>query len=269
VKIPHPLPLAALLILAGLPGHTLAADCDPQRLPVANSHVGDDDSDGRTLEFRSPPGCRIVSWKFVELSKFGDASYSAELRPDGTLQVQWHIHSSTVRGPFQVVLDTHTAALQLDVELTFAKVEQPHEPATAPLTPQTSVQAEPHTTPEAGSSRFDIISIGTLAAGIIVGVIAGLIVQGARAWPLKSAAGLVSLLFASGATKFLETGKPSRFFYPVGLLIGLVAIRLWRIREGTTGPGGSPAHQFLSIFEALILLGVLVGAAYFAIFAAK
>lgn len=270
MKTNHPLPLAALaLILATFAGRTLATECDPQRLPVANSHVGGDDSDGGTLEFRSPPGCRIVSWKFVELSKFGDASYSAELRPDGTLQVQWHIHSSTVRGPFNVVLDTHTAALHLDVELTFAKVEQPHEPTTAPVTPQTSVQAEPHTMPEARPSRFDVISIGTLAVGIIVGVIAGLIVVGAQAWPLKSAAGLVSLLFASGATKFLETGKPSRFFYPVGLLIGLVVIRLWRIREGATGNGSSPTHRFLSLFEALILLAVLGGAAYFAIFAAK
>jgi hypothetical protein len=262
-----PLPLTACaLILACFCGRTLAAECDPERLPVANSHVGDDSSDGRSVEFRSPPECRILSWNFVELSKFGDASYSAQLRQDGILQVQWHIHSSTVKGPFGVVLDTHTAALHLDLELTYAKVEPSHEPTTVPAPPQSSVQAS-QATPES-SSRVDIVSIGTLAAGIIVGVIAGLIVMTARAWPLKSAAGLVSLLFASAATQFLEAGKPSRFFYPVGLLIGMVVIRLWRLREGATADGAGTTQRFLSVFEALILLVVVAGAAYFAIMAA-
>ena len=94
-----------------------------------------------------------------------------------------------------------------------------------------------------------------------------MIVVGARQWPLKFAAGLVSLLFASGATTFLEPGKPSRFFYPIGLLIGLIAIRLWRVREA--GRVSRSVHQFLSLVEAVILLAVLAGATYFAVFAAE
>jgi hypothetical protein len=251
-----PLLLLLVFLVAALPAY--AGECGVQRLPVADSHVGNDDSDGGTVTFPSPSGCRIATWKFIELSKYGDASYSASMRTDGVLVVQWHIHSTRVRGPFKVVVDTHTAALHLAIEITSAPVEAP---STSPSSTTVQSTAKETTKP----LRLDIISIGSLAVGIVMGVIAGLIVANAKAWQLKLGAGLVSLLFAGAATQFLEVGKPSRFLYPIGLLLGLIVVRLWRVRQDATTDIPAMPRRIVSALEALILLTVLVVTTYLAI----
>lgn len=258
--------VAVLAVLACLVGSyaapSRAADCNTRTFPVANSHVGGDHSDGGTETFPPPAGCEISSWRFIERSKFGDASYSASLRRDGILLVQWHIHSSTVRGPFGIVVDTHTAALSLDVEVMYGALSQAAEaPRAQVATASVQAGAAAPASPQVQNAS-NLASIGTAAVGIIVGLVVGLLVVNTRKWQLKFATGVLGVIFAGAATKFLEAGKPSRFLYPVGVLVGLIVIRLSHLRR--EAPEGRP-QRLVSALEALLLLAVILGAGILAV----
>lgn len=104
------------------PPPKLAAQNPPKgetlRMPVVDVHVGGDDSKKDTFTYNAPPGYYIKSYKLIELTKGGDAAYSAKLSTPSTLEIVWSVQSKTVRGPFKIVVNTITAFLGLDVEIT-------------------------------------------------------------------------------------------------------------------------------------------------------
>lgn len=88
------------------------------RMPVVRVHVGGDDSKHGSYSYQAPAAFSIKSYKLLELTKGGDTAYAATLSNPSTLRIDWSVHSKTVRGPFKIVVNTITAFLGLDVEIT-------------------------------------------------------------------------------------------------------------------------------------------------------
>lgn len=97
-----------------------AATFESVVVPVVSIHVGGDDSKQDRFVYDAPAGSTIKGYKIIERTKGGDAHYSAGLLTASKLEIDWSVHSHTVKA-LGIVVDTHTAALALDVEITLQK----------------------------------------------------------------------------------------------------------------------------------------------------
>jgi Tfp pilus assembly protein PilF len=91
---------------------------------VVSIHVGGNDSRSGTYKYDAPPGYRIKNVKLRERSKGGDARYSQKVLSPTHLEVGWSVKSRWIKGPFNMPINTITAFLTLDAEITL-------EPASA------------------------------------------------------------------------------------------------------------------------------------------
>ncbi len=96
-----------------------------ETIPVVNVHVGKDDQQAEVFTYTAPNGWEITDVGLVETTKGGDAKYSIASRTNKEVKVGWSVHSETVRGPFQTVIDTHTAFLGLNMNVTLQKQPDP------------------------------------------------------------------------------------------------------------------------------------------------
>jgi hypothetical protein len=85
---------------------------------VVTIHVGGDDSKADTFTYKPPVGYIIKSFRMIDRLRGGDADYHSSLISPTQLDISWSVKSRTVRGPFKMVIDTKTAFLDLDVEIT-------------------------------------------------------------------------------------------------------------------------------------------------------
>jgi hypothetical protein len=92
---------------------------------VVTIHVGGDDSKADTFTYKPPAGYIIKDFKMIERSRGGDADYHSGLISPTQLDINWSVKSRTVRGPFKMVIDTKTAFLDLDVEITLKATPKP------------------------------------------------------------------------------------------------------------------------------------------------
>ena len=105
-------------VKANLEAEKTAAKNSVSTVKVVTIHVGGDESKSGTFNYVAPSGYIIKDFKLRERSKGGDAHYSPSLVSPTNLQVKWSVKSSTIRGPFKMLLNTITAFLDLDAEIT-------------------------------------------------------------------------------------------------------------------------------------------------------
>lgn len=120
--------LALVSAAVCLPLHGFSQDRDitTRREKVISAHVGDDDVIENTFTYSAPPNTQIESFQLAEVSKFGDASYSPTVSPDQrSLTVRYKLQSHRIRGPFNAVIDTKTAQLDLDLIVTLRDLPMP------------------------------------------------------------------------------------------------------------------------------------------------
>jgi tetratricopeptide (TPR) repeat protein len=89
-----------------------------QTVQVVSIHVGGNQSKTGTFKYDAPPGYRITNVRLRERSKGGDAHYSQKILKPTHLEIDWSVKSRVIKGPFNVPLNTITAFLTLDAEIT-------------------------------------------------------------------------------------------------------------------------------------------------------
>lgn len=112
-------------------------------VPVVNDHAGGDDEHKNTFVYAPPELWRILSFRPLLHSSYGDATYTPRLVNEHRLEVDWRTKSNTVRGPFNVVIDTKTAHIDLSLEITLIIDLPPHQKT---ITQTTAIPSATETT---------------------------------------------------------------------------------------------------------------------------
>ena len=195
-----------------------------------------------------------------EISKYGNSSYTVQLT-DGVLTIPWQAESHTRRA-MGIVVDTDTASLNLDVivriEINPAPVlvsgppEHTAPGATITAPPDTS---RPGVSPAPGQA---ITAAGIFCLGLIVGLIAGLVLFKAKSVGLKFAAGVVSLMLSGLPIAFLPGGSWLRFVYPIGLLMGVLSLRL--INSRVDLPPDPGTRRTMAIIDSIAIVVIMITA---------
>lgn len=253
------------LVLSGMwIPHAWAQETEELRLTVARIHVGGDDERSDIFKYTPPDGYRIADYNILENSKYGDASYSAQLLPDGTLQIPWQVKSHTVRGPFNVVMDTKTANLELDVRVTIAHVEvapaQPAVSVAAPSQANASMTSQGDASSPQTLTRISLEVMGIMSLGMFIGVLVSLVVFTQKTINLKLVTGVIGLVLSGVPTVFLPLGSAVRFVYPIGLLLGVLGARLILGRRDL--PKTDNIRHALYLVDSVVIVVVIVVVMY-------
>ena len=194
---------------------------------VVSVHVGSDDYRHDTFRYSPPDGYHIKDYQVLETSKFGDASYTVSFQND-VLSIPWEARSHEKKA-LGVVVDTNTASLHLNVSV---RLEPNPKTVSTPsdATPSLHVPASTSDAKDPHGTGQKITATGILCLGILVGLIAALALFRARSVGLKIASGVLGLMLTGAPISFLPSGAWLRFVYPIGLLLGVLALRLIRSR---------------------------------------
>lgn len=121
---------------------------------AVRDHVGGDDRHADTFVYTAPDGWSIRTFNVIELSKYGDATYSPRLVSPKRLEIPWQTQSRTVR-TLGIVVDTKTASLNLDVTLTLIPDPTPRSqasPSESPISASAPSVLSPSQPNESGPS---------------------------------------------------------------------------------------------------------------------
>ena len=251
------LALAMMLLLrASLASSQDAGEAmETRRITDAVSvHVGDDDSRGDTFRFEPPAGYHIKDFQIVEKSKFGDASYTAQLT-SGVLSIPWKASSHTKKA-LGVVVDTDTASLHLDVVVKLERNPPPPAVSTPMTNPSLQVPAGSSEALVETKGTHRITAIGILCLGILVGLIAALVLFRAGSVGVKLAAAVLDLMLTGAPIAFLPAGSWVRFVYPIGLLLGVLGSRLIFARKEMGGDAAM--RRTMAIIDNIGIIVILI-----------
>ncbi len=173
-----------LLLLSILPTLCYAISEQTITVPVVRDHAGGDEGHSDTFIYTAPANYSIKSFEALELSRFGDATYTPKLISNNKLEIKWSTKSRTkkVAG---VVVDTDTAELKLDVKITLAKIDPPQKQVESkPTKPPNNINSDT----QENDSEINQVIVGiivTVAGGLILLIVAPFIRRKIHPEPTK------------------------------------------------------------------------------------
>ena len=237
------------LFVASVP----SLDTEEKVLQVVRVHAGKDDGQSDMFSYSPPAGYKIIDYSISEISKWGDASYTVQLAPDGTLHIPWRVQSRTVR-VLGIVVDTKTANLDLDVRIKIKRIQEP------PIQPRSSIEVPAHSNESHSPTtpKLSLVAMGILSLGFVVGLLVGRAVFSQKKLNLRLAAGFLGLAFSGAPIAFLPVGSALRFAYPIGLLLGLLGTRIVLARRDFQ----DNVRSLLALADSIIILVIIFGVAF-------
>ncbi|MEW8041078.1 MAG: hypothetical protein AB2800_12905 [Candidatus Thiodiazotropha endolucinida] len=104
-------------VFAITPMAVVASEARTVTVEVVRNHAGGDESFKDLFVYTAPQGLRITGYEVIEISKFGDASYTSKKVNDSRIEIAWETRSRTKKLA-GIVVDTDTASLNLDIRVT-------------------------------------------------------------------------------------------------------------------------------------------------------
>ncbi|MEW8437569.1 MAG: hypothetical protein AB2689_05370 [Candidatus Thiodiazotropha taylori] len=137
-----------------------------QTVTVVRNHAGGDESFKDLFVYTAPQGLRIIGYEVIEISKFGDASYTTKKVDDTRIEITWETRSRTKKLA-GIVVDTDTASLNLDLRVTL-EITSPTQPQKRTNKVVASIERT-----DSGESRS---AVREVMIGLFVTVVGGLLV---------------------------------------------------------------------------------------------
>lgn len=158
----------------------------------------------------------------VDLSIYCDASSTRPMR-NGVLTIPKRVQSHEISGT-GIVVDTNAPSIHVNVEVRPDKTDEF-------AVKSSYMQPASHSQP--GDQVHDghwIPAIGDISLGLFVGLMVARALFKVKSVGLKLVAGLLGSALGGAPVAFLSSESPPRFLYPVGLLLGLLSLRLIQAR---------------------------------------